>query len=56
MKRWWCRLFHRQPMWPIKGKYLCRICLCEHAVLWMPEPASSESANQETLRTIPGVE
>jgi hypothetical protein len=22
----WCRLWHAEPMWPIRGRYSCRIC------------------------------
>jgi hypothetical protein len=24
--RWWCRLMHPRPMWPINGRYQCPAC------------------------------
>ena len=30
----WCRFFHKTPMWPIHGKYICSSCLRETPVSW----------------------
>ena len=35
----WCSLMHEQPMWPIHGRYECRICGRQHQVAWA-EPQS----------------
>jgi hypothetical protein len=32
--RWWCRMFHARPMWPIHGRYICAVCLREQRVAW----------------------
>lgn len=26
---WWCRRFHKLPMWPMHSKYVCPECLRE---------------------------
>jgi hypothetical protein len=31
---WWCNLTHNAPMWPIRGRYECRICGRHHNVPW----------------------
>ncbi len=30
----WCRLMHEQPMWPIHGRYECRVCGRQYPVVW----------------------
>jgi hypothetical protein len=35
----WCNLMHEKPMWPIHGRYECRICGRRHQVAWA-EPIS----------------
>ena len=30
----WCRLMHSAPMWPIRGRYQCRICGLSYPVPW----------------------
>ncbi len=30
----WCRLMHRDVMWPVNGHYQCRQCLREFRVPW----------------------
>lgn len=30
----WCKTLHRDAMWPIHGKYVCKKCFREHAVPW----------------------
>jgi len=30
----WCRQMHREAMWPIHGKYVCKRCLREYPVEW----------------------
>ena len=37
----WCNLMHEQPMWPIHGRYECRICGRQHQVAWA-EPQSGQ--------------
>jgi hypothetical protein len=32
--RWWCRMFHGTPMWPIHGQYICPRCQRSHTVDW----------------------
>lgn len=33
----WCRLMHHATMWPINGRYECRICGRTYAVPWESE-------------------
>jgi len=36
----WCRVMHREPMWPTHGQYECRTCGRRHRVCWeQPAPA-----------------
>jgi len=30
----WCSFVHDSPMWPIHGRYACRVCGREYAVQW----------------------
>ena len=30
----WCSVAHDAPMWPIHGRYACRVCGREYAVTW----------------------
>jgi hypothetical protein len=30
----WCRLMHREPMWPSHGQYECRTCGRRYQVCW----------------------
>ena len=32
--RWWCRMFHGQPMWPMHGRYICRRCFRVFRLDW----------------------
>jgi len=42
----WCRMMHREVMWPIHGRYQCRVCFREFLVpyavrcypVWREEP------------------
>lgn len=37
----WCRLMHKEPMWPSHGRYRCRTCGRQHRVSWNePLPAA----------------
>jgi hypothetical protein len=42
--RAWCKLMHRNPMWPVRGFYRCRQCLRQYPVPWelrqLPAPAT----------------
>lgn len=35
ISRWWCRRTHSKAMWPIHGRYICRVCLREYPVSWL---------------------
>jgi len=36
----WCKLMHKDPMWPSHGQYECRTCGRRHQVCWeLPPPA-----------------
>lgn len=36
---------HSKAMWPIHGKYICRVCLREHPVSWVAgEPEAAGEA------------
>jgi hypothetical protein len=38
----WCRLMHKEAMWPAHGEYECRTCGRRHSVCWeQPPPAES---------------
>ena len=55
----WCKLMHKNPMWPSHGQYECRTCGRRHQVCWerpapdmrrtvlLPQPA------QSAVRSIP---
>jgi hypothetical protein len=30
----WCTNVHRSAMWPVRGRYLCAVCLREYPVLF----------------------
>lgn len=30
----WCEIVHDSPMWPIHGRYECRVCGREYPVEW----------------------
>jgi hypothetical protein len=30
----WCRLMHKEPMWPSRGQYECRRCGRRYRVCW----------------------
>jgi hypothetical protein len=30
----WCRIWHDDPCWPIRGSYECRSCQRKHPVRW----------------------
>jgi hypothetical protein len=30
----WCRSLHPAPMWPVKGRYRCPVCLRSYPVPW----------------------
>ena len=30
----WCKLMHKDPMWPSHGQYECRRCGRRHQVCW----------------------
>lgn len=36
--RFWCRAFHRAPMWPVNGYYRCPDCLRTYRVEWANQP------------------
>jgi hypothetical protein len=40
----WCKLMHKEPMWPSHGKYQCRTCGRRHRVSWdEPLPAAGRA-------------
>lgn len=32
--RIWCKFMHPDPMWPVKGKYICPTCQRTYPVPW----------------------
>ncbi len=46
----WCRTMHKQPMWPMHGKYICQQCLREYPVAW-EGPAKVEEYADARLRS-----
>ncbi len=53
MKDWigqvWCKMMHREAMWPIHGKYVCPRCLREYPVAWndaRPVGSRAQQASQ----------
>lgn len=42
----WCDWMHDSPMWPIHGRYQCRVCGRIYRVLWTE---SSQSPNNTAL-------
>ncbi len=39
--RFWCKLMHPDPMWPIRGYYRCRRCLRQYPVPWETRPETT---------------
>jgi len=35
----WCRMMHQAAMWPIHGRYQCRVCGRGYRVPWAAEHA-----------------
>jgi hypothetical protein len=47
----WCRLMHKEPMWPSHGQYECRTCGRRHRVCWeqpLPTPPRVVTLARET--------
>jgi hypothetical protein len=44
----WCRLMHRDAMWPIHGKYQCRKCLRSYPISWAGEPEKTPAVRRES--------
>jgi hypothetical protein len=44
----WCRTFHPEPYWPVRGHYRCRVCLRSYGVPWRED---DEFARREFART-----
>lgn len=40
----WCRVMHDEVMWPVCGKYQCRVCMRAYRVVWeaQAEPAAQQ--------------
>jgi hypothetical protein len=34
ISEFWCNQVHAAPMWPVHGKYECRVCHRVHEVGW----------------------
>ena len=61
----WCKLMHKDPMWPSHGQYECRTCGRRHQVCWerpapdkrhtvvSPHPAQTHGAVRSTPQSIP---
>jgi hypothetical protein len=45
----WCSIVHDSPMWPIHGRYACRVCGREYPVQWR-ETATEQRPRQAELR------
>jgi hypothetical protein len=45
----WCSIAHDSPMWPIHGRYVCRVCGREYPVEWSEE-AVEELPSCDKLR------
>ena len=37
ISEFWCNEVHAAPMWPVHGKYECRVCHRVRAVAWANE-------------------
>lgn len=44
-RRLWCEWMHDAPMWPVNGRYRCRVCQMEWEVGW--EDPQEESFVEE---------
>jgi hypothetical protein len=55
----WCQKMHREAMWPIHGRYVCRRCLREHAVNWegpaTPQEYGAQPEEQQGVEIRPRV-
>lgn len=44
-ERFWCRMLHPAPMWPVNGHYICPQCQLRYRVTWSdPVPKYPEAA------------
>lgn len=48
--RAWCRMMHRDPMWPVNGQYRCPDCLRTYDVPWEKKPVTP--AHRHTVTEI----
>jgi len=60
--RAWCKLMHRDPMWPVRGYYRCRQCLRQYPVPWeirqLPAPVAEIKVKElrpEVAPLLPGL-
>jgi len=42
----WCKVAHPDPMWPVKGKYICPTCQRSYPVLWETAEVPTHNANR----------
>ena len=47
----WCKLFHDEPMWPVRGQYQCRRCLCYHPVRWEQIDSKEDLRESDHLKS-----
>lgn len=43
--RAWCKMMHRDPMWPVAGYYRCPDCLRQYPVPWEYHPPTEPAVN-----------
>ncbi|HXB75186.1 MAG TPA: hypothetical protein VNY05_43540 [Candidatus Acidoferrales bacterium] len=50
----WCKLMHREPMWPVHSHYECRTCGQRHRVYWEdPSPATPRAVQKRFKEALP---
>jgi hypothetical protein len=43
LARQWCRVTHKDPMWPVNGRYRCPECLRTYEVPWANSTLKTET-------------
>ncbi len=46
----WCKSMHPAPMWPVKGRYQCPVCLRSYEVPWERSTVACKRAPAQPVR------
>lgn len=51
ISKWWCQNMHSKAMWPIHGRYICRVCRREYPITWFQEDRSIAGGRRGRMPT-----